>query len=279
MRKNKILILGILFCCSFTTVNAQVLQVGLIEQRQSQWCWAGVSACVLDYYKKGQSQCIIVEYARQQDPSIFGNTDCCLAPTGKCNNPNGLYGGSGTIDDILSHFGKIKNRGENTSMSATTIASEITNNRPFIIRWGWKSSGLRYGHFMVGRGLVDETLYYMDPAKGEGFKFGKYDWVVEDARHKWTHSLVLETSAGLPESFSTSQQLFYPNPTSGKISFRAVLNSQKTMIEISNSSGSICYIRPVPESGELDLSKLPRGLYILRITTNDQSTITKLILQ
>ncbi|MEI7500847.1 MAG: T9SS type A sorting domain-containing protein [Bacteroidota bacterium] len=260
-------------------VNSQVLEVEKIEQKQSQWCWAGVSACVLNYYKKDQPQCAIVEYARLKDPVTFGNTDCCLTPTGKCNNPNGIYGGAGTISDILLYFGSIKNRGQNTSMSKTTITNEITNNRPFIIRWGWKSTDLENGHFMVGHGLVNETLYYMDPAKGEGFKFGNYNWVVEDDRHKWTHSLVLETSAGLSESFSTIQQRFYPNPASGKISFRGVQNSQKAMIEISNSNGSICYINPFPESGELDLSALPKGLYILRIITNAQSITTKLILQ
>lgn len=259
-----------------------MLKVELVKQSQKNWCWAGVSACILNYYNKDQSQCTIAEYARQQRPFYYGKTDCCKIPRPKkdsCNRYNGLYGGNGTIDSILTHFGNIKNSGQESALSQTNVATEIKNNRPFVIRWGWKPEINKYGHFIVGHGLVGDDFHYMDPYGGEGFKISKYDYVVDSTNRKWTHTLVLESPAGIPESFSTTRQPFYPNPSSGKISFRDGFDSQKTMIEISNSSGSISHRRPFPESGYLDLSGLPKGLYILRIITNDRSIAAKLILQ
>jgi len=51
------------------------------------------------------------------------------------------------------------------------------------------------------------------------------------------------------------------------------------MIGISDISG-VCYFSgPVPASGEMDLSALPKGLYILRIISDDHSTATKVVLQ
>jgi len=277
MRKNISIILGLLFCCYYTTVNAQVLTVEKVRQSQTYWCWVGVSKCVLKYYGKDQEQCTIAEYARTRNPVKFGNTDCCK-PDHSCNLPNSFYDGPGRIDDILNHFGSIKSRGQWSSLDEATITFELQNNRPFIFRWGWKSSNLENGHFMVGHGLKDGDFYYMDPDKDAGFMIKKYGFVVESSRHKWTHTLVLESNVGLPESLSTTRQFIYPNPASSKISFREMPVSTGTMIEISNGCGNICYSKPFPASGELDLSELPRGLYVLRMISRDQAFTTKLVL-
>jgi hypothetical protein len=105
MRKNISLILGLLFCCYYTAVNAQVLNVDRIRQSQTYWCWAAVSKCVLKYYGKDQEQCAIAEYARTRNPGKFGETDCCN-PDHKCNLPNSMYDGPGrTILEALKAAG------------------------------------------------------------------------------------------------------------------------------------------------------------------------------
>ncbi len=281
MKRNLRIILSILLCSSLTIANAQVLKVELVQQSQTKWCWAAVSACILNYYKKDQSQCAIAEFARTQRSDYYGETDCCVIPRPKkdsCNKYNGLYGRKESIDAILFNFGNIKSEGQDSCLTKTNIATELQNNRLFVIRWGWKPD-LTAGHFLVGYGLKDDDVYYMDPWEGEGFRISKYDYVVDSTNRRWTHSLVLQSNSGLPESYSTRQQPFYPNPSSGKISFRDGFNFQRTMIEISGSSGSLCYRKPFPVSGRLDLSGLPKGLYILRIITTDKSITTKLILQ
>ena len=64
-------------------------------------------------------------------------------------------------------------------------------NFSFIIRWEWTTGG---GHFIIGHGLQDGTLYYMNPWVGEGLKFATYDWVKSNADHTWTHTNVLTTN-------------------------------------------------------------------------------------
>jgi hypothetical protein len=275
MIKKTNFILGMLFFSYFAGVNAQVLEVKEIFQEQEYWCWAGTSACILDYYNKPVAQCTIAEFARKNSKEIdFGTSDCCTEPGGKCNHWNYLFQYDGSIENILDHFGKIPSTTFG-QLSKSTIASEIAGKRPFIFRWQWNNKS---GHFLVGYGLVNNKFYYMNPGENQGKEIADYDWVIKNADHLWTHTLVLSDITGSPDLLSTSRPFIYPNPASGKISFKEMPNSTGTMIEISSSSGNICYSKPFPVSGELDLSGLPRGIYILRMITRDQVLSTKLVL-
>jgi hypothetical protein len=89
------------------------------------------------------------------------------------------------------HFGNIQNVGRGVAISTADIQTEINNFRPFIIRWAWTTGG---GHFIIGHGLQNGTLYYMNPWFGEGLKFAAYDWVKSNADHTWTHTNVLTTN-------------------------------------------------------------------------------------
>lgn len=167
-------------------LQSQVLEVKEMTQEQDQWCWAGVSACILDYYCVPTPQCEIAEYTRTVEnfPDMnLGNTDCCVSPV-SCNHWNYAWGGTGSIQDILMHFANISNEGY-YALSQEEVLSDIQNNRLFVIRWGWLVGG---GHFLVGHGLVGNNLYYMDPWFGEGYKISNYDWVVSNNEHEWTHT-------------------------------------------------------------------------------------------
>lgn len=189
MKKSGFLLL-LLF--SFLSFQAQVLPVHLVTQEQNQWCWAGVSACVLDYYCHTTSQCEIADYARTVEtfPDVFlGNADCCLSPS-TCNYWNYNWGGNGSIQDILIHFANIANTGVGGVLSEAEIQMEIQNNRLFVIRWGWTSGG---GHFIVGHGLIGNNLYYMNPWYGEGLLIGNYSWMCSGSGHNWTHTNRLDS--------------------------------------------------------------------------------------
>ena len=90
---------------SFVQIN-NILSVPEIQQEQDQWCWSGVSKCVLDYYGVFVDQCNIAEYARSQNNSLFGTTNCCDDPE-ECNSWNWNWGYGGSIEDILSYFGNV----------------------------------------------------------------------------------------------------------------------------------------------------------------------------
>jgi hypothetical protein len=276
MRTKINVILGILFFSYFAGVNAQVLEVKEIFQEQEYWCWAGTSACILDYYNKPVDQCTIAEFARKTSTSIdFGTSDCCADPGGKCNHWNWMFNAAGSIVNILDNFGKIPTTTFG-QLPKSTVASEIAAKRPFIFRWQWTNET---GHFLVGYGLVDNKFYYMNPGENEGKDIADYDWVVKNNEHLWTHTLVLTDVTGYTDLLSTSQQFIYPNPTTGKIAFKSLPATPGAMIGISDTRGVCHFSGAVPASGDLDLSALPKGLYILRVISENHSTAIKVILQ
>jgi len=190
MKKISIILVLLIFVFQ---IRAQVLPIRLMFQEQDQWCWSGVSACILDYYCHTTPQCEIAEYTRTVETFgdiSFGNTPCCTNPT-SCNNWNYLWGGPGSIQDILIHFGNISNTGVSSALTKNQVETEITNNRLFVIRWGWDTGG---GHFVVGHGINGDMMYYMNPWYGEGFLTGTYSWVCSGGGHTWTHTGTIDTT-------------------------------------------------------------------------------------
>ncbi len=171
--------------------GAQVLGVPAVVQEQSEWCWAAVSSSILGYYKKPRSQCAIAEYARTKATwHDYGQVDCCKNPSGACNYWDYNWGYPGSIQDILQTNG-IQNAGVPGVLTHAQVRTEVAARRPFVIRWAWTSGG---GHFIVGTGLVDSTLYYMNPWPGEGAKIADYSWVVSSSAHAWEGTNTLKTS-------------------------------------------------------------------------------------
>lgn len=118
-------------------MNAQILNMPENIQENDQWCWAGVTKSILNYYDITVSQCEIADYARQQITwHDFGTTDCCENPNLGCNYWNYAYGSSGSMEDILEHFGDVQNYGVSDYLTTSEITTELTNGRPFIVRWG-----------------------------------------------------------------------------------------------------------------------------------------------
>ena len=185
---KRVVFLSIIFFHLLTAnlYSQTILDVTEIFQERSEWCWAATSACVLDYYCYTTQQCEIADYTRQTSGSWhdFGNVDCCSSGSSACNYWNYNWGESGSIQDILKHFAKINNSAA-SSLSEAEIKADLENDLLFIIRWGWKTGG---GHFIVGHGLKDSRLYYMDPWYGEGKKIASYDWVCSGSDHTWTHT-------------------------------------------------------------------------------------------
>ena len=209
MKKSHTLFVISLICfvLFFTNVKAQILLVPEIEQEKNQWCWAGVSKCVLDYYGFVEQQCDIAEYARSQNTIHFGNTNCCISPD-SCNNWNWIFGaGIGGIDDILSNFGSITTTNIYAALPETQWQTEISNGVPVIIRYGWTGGG---GHFVVGYGVQGSDYYTMDPWFNEGYTISTYNWVLtaQGGSGDWTHTQTL--SPPLPtliEEHSTNKEL------------------------------------------------------------------------
>jgi hypothetical protein len=172
------------------SLTAQILNVPLVIQEQTNWCWDATSKCVLDYFGFINTQCTIAEYTRTVATwHSFGTTNCCVNANLGCNYWNYNWGYPGSIADILVHFGNLYVNNMSTYLSTSQIQTEMTAGRPFIFRWGWYSGG---GHFLVGYGISGSDLYYMNPLPGYGYEISNYNWVVDDgSSHTWTHTQTL----------------------------------------------------------------------------------------
>ena len=187
MKKLNSLILsaGLLAALPSAFAQWKTLNVPLVTQEHSQWCWAGSSKAVLNYYGQTPSQCQIVNWA-------FGLNYACgntvFNWNSNANQPNGMYGSNGSVQNILKAWG-VTNTAYNSASSWSSVVSDINANRPFVIRYGWTSGG---GHIMVGRGYETANgvnyLYIMNPWPGEGQTYRSYSSAVAASDHQWTHT-------------------------------------------------------------------------------------------
>lgn len=168
----------------------------VVIQEQNEWCWAAVSAVLFDYFDNRVEQCEIAEYTRTVATwHNFGSENCCINPSSACNYWNYNWGYAGGIEDILESMQNrinIQNYGVGNKLTVSQIESDLSQDRPFIIRWGWDSGG---GHFIVGfnkddniNDNTDPFLHYMNPWFGEGSKIALYSWVSRGSNHTWTHT-------------------------------------------------------------------------------------------
>ncbi len=196
--------------------HSQVLNVPECTQEFDQWCWAGSSWTVLQYYGNDYQQCEIAEYTRNNSEfHDFGSVDCCLPSTTSgwaCNYWNYNYDPDpGSIKMILidmpTYLGNasIQNYGVARILTESETASEISAGRPFVIRI------YSPGHFVVGHGYQDGNLYYMDPWFGEGYGFGPFGQTVNG--RTWTHTNIITTDPG--PTCSTPQNLNVTNIAQG----------------------------------------------------------------
>lgn len=242
--------------------KCQVLNVPEIFQEQNQWCWAGVSACVLQYYNSPVAQCDIAEYTRTVSTwHNFGTTHCCTSASQGCNYWNYNWGYDGSIQDILFHFAYLANSGVGNYLSQPEVTSNIQDNSLFIIRWGWTTGG---GHFIVGHGISGNNLYYMDPWYGEGKKIGTYSWVCSGSNHDWTHTNVL-TNVGIEDNKTLAQIALFPNPVSEQLTIEPSQGAIHAVFEITNSYGQHIESGVLQGKTSVNTSHYRPGIYFIKI--------------
>jgi len=184
------LLICVLLGTGVFSVQAGILNVPVLYQEQGQWCWAGVSQMILSYYNKSSTQCSMANYA-------FYQSSCCnnvVWPDGtgsSCNQPNYIYGRHGAIDDLLYQWGGIQCINYSSHLYQSTIETEINAGRPFVIQWTWTTGG---GHFLAGRGIIGNNVYYNNPSPGYGYMYASYNWMVSSTEHNWAYSLKITTN-------------------------------------------------------------------------------------
>lgn len=187
MKKLNSLILSASLMAVLPSAFAQwkTLNVPLVTQEHSEWCWAGTTKAVLNFYGQTPSQCQIVNWAYGLNYACGNSVFEWNSPA---NQPNNMYGSNGSVQNILKNWG-VNNTAYNTASSWSSVVADINANRPFVIRYGWTSGG---GHIMVGRGYETANgvnyVYIMNPWPGEGQTYRTYSSAVAASDHKWTHT-------------------------------------------------------------------------------------------
>ncbi|ESU27375.1 hypothetical protein FLJC2902T_20800 [Flavobacterium limnosediminis JC2902] len=261
---KKTILFFVLFL-SLYDLKAQQLNVPQVIQEQNQWCWAGVSKSILNYYGTNVSQCQIADYARQVISwNNFGSVNCCTNPNLGCNYWNYAWGYSGSIQDILVHFSNIQNYGYSNALSLSQISTQIGAGRPFVVRWGWVSGG---GHFVVGHGINGSNISYMDPWFGEGYHISTYSWLVNDGNHNWTHTNILTTNLSTGENQVSDFELYvYPNPAQNEVTIKgADIIEDVKMYDVAGKLIKHLNHNPTDNNVSFDVSDCETGLYFFEI--------------
>lgn len=152
--------------------SSSKLGVKYYKQKESNWCWAGVSQSIVNYYKKDKvkKQCKIVNFG-------LGRKDCCDKPSSKkCNKPN-------SRTKLVEIMKKYKNNGKKVGkLTMKELSAQLKKKRPGVVLWKWEDK--KVGHFVVYRGMKDTTVHIVDPNRGKSSitykslsKSGKRKWI------------------------------------------------------------------------------------------------------
>ncbi|SDG49423.1 C39 family peptidase [Paraburkholderia phenazinium] len=171
---------------------SQQLNVPIVTQDHSEWCWAADANAVLTYRGVSTTQCSIVNWVSGIDYAC-GNSDFDWDDS-SANAPNYMTGTTG-ISGILWSLGRRDSTYYDEPAAYQTVTSAIDQGNPVVILWQWPNGG---GHFLVLDGYDDDgqMIYFMNPWPGEGAGYGDYDWMSNGTgnmgTHSWAESLITD---------------------------------------------------------------------------------------
>jgi hypothetical protein len=137
-----------------TREASPVLDVKLIAQEQTQWCWAACTQMVVKFLlNKDVKQCELANFLHEQ-------TKCCSSPSSSgCNQPC-------PFEKIIPVFNKAGINGifEGLPSAWSTIVREIKAGRPLEVGYLWFGGG---GHVAILYGFgPNNMLMIHDPWYG-----------------------------------------------------------------------------------------------------------------
>ena len=297
MMKREINVLLLLLIWIAAPLSAQkVLGVTNLTQEYDQWCWAGSSKSILDYYGQNHKQCDLVNYTRSVATFYdFGTADCCLSkttPGWMCNYWNYNWGYAGSIADIFNNFVKVvRETSLGSSLTQQRVKQEIDGGNPFIIRWGWTSGG---GHFIVGNGYTANVaqLHIMDPWINEGAQIMAYNTVVSaKGKGSWSHTQTfvgpaLSSSVQVSSSIQVSSSSIgfsSSKPSSSSIGFSSSLTSSSSVLissvegvsssEEGTSSSNTTALTPHQVAGIVRLQSADRFGVVLELSSGEKGRL------
>jgi hypothetical protein len=185
--------------------TASVMRFHLQHQKQTKWCWAAVTASLLNFFdrERGMTQCRVVKQCLpkvavcpicRQDvvcPSC-AEVDCC--ENGDKPACNRTYKLAEALDKMNVQFSRC-----NYPISIDEIREQIHQGLPVAVRIDW---GDGRGHFVVitavgpddSRGDKYTWLRIADPLNGDAATYNSYDTLKNsyDGDGQWSHTYLFK---------------------------------------------------------------------------------------
>ena len=203
MRKRIMTVFSCLLMCLviFQAVPsmAMIVPLQMVQQQQTNWCWAGSTSAIESFYSRSNSQCEMANYLLTRLYGYLPDNCCRYAPLSLpntnpphlCNQGNYLLTSErvGNVQEIMNNNYTTPNSGVASSLSQADVQTEIYAGRPFEMRWDWLPWGSG-AHALVGYGLTGNMMNYMDPWPwNPQSNAASYTSVVSNASHIWTQTV------------------------------------------------------------------------------------------
>lgn len=264
MKKINTLTLSIALITSFSAFGqSYTVNVPVVRQEQSNWCWDADSKCVLQYYGTTVNQCDIATYA-------FGG-NCCSSPSSStCNQPN-VFQGSKGIMGVLDKYGKIASKRIQSTIPMSQILSELQASRPFILGIMWNGGG---GHVVVGCGYNQSTssITFMDSWQNNGMTTKKYtsgsSMSTNSGTGTWAETLVITTipTTNIQDVATSRSITIFPNPSNGDLTIQS--SELIRSVNIYNTMGQLVQAYQHSANKSFNFSITTPGLYSVQTITD-----------
>jgi hypothetical protein len=143
-------------------------------QQKTNWCWAASGNSIAAFYGRSYSQ-------NQFCNMAFGNNTNATCPNNQATLANDQR--------AFSTIGISSGSYVSSTLSFSTLVTEIAAGRPVMTRIGWTSGG---GHMMdiIGYDSSDSTIEYYNPwPDDQRYNYSTYTWYRSNSQFAWTHSL------------------------------------------------------------------------------------------
>jgi len=283
MKIKILLAIGLLWMVSFAEL---ILDVPETEQRENQWCWAGVSYSILTYYGDDVSQGQIAQFGLGDSTYNCWNYIVNSGQSEVTLNGSTYYVRG--INQIMDNW-NTPNTALYSSLAETEWDENIDALHPFVVRWGWTSGG---GHFVVGMGYLDNgNIQIMDPWYGNGYVVQTRDWVqYGTGDREWTHTLTTNRTVETALLQNEKSTLDYSisltnNAVSFSVGSEAVANVKFDLFNVAGKQIGSYERSNQRGAGSFSIDKLTsnksiaNGVYFLKMTAGSQSVKKPIVLR
>ncbi|QNH63610.1 T9SS type A sorting domain-containing protein [Hymenobacter sediminicola] len=162
----------------------------------------------------------------------------------------------------------------NGKVNLEWVTASEKNNRGFEVQRSQNGQQFSTVSYKEGRGTTTARTTYTDVDNQPlpGLSYYRLKQIDTDGKFVYSPAVIVK-NAGLTEAS------FYPNPTSGKLTILLpqAANAAALRVQILDLTGRLVREETLPVTGELDLSALQAGTYMVTVGSGDQKVTRKVV--